>query len=120
LCIVKGILNKSQENLIGKNTCRKRNSRCYRFEQNLQTVSWNKEIKRGNKKIKFQRSTCAQYETPKQRWKTYGKPKIYSKLGMLKFRGHGHNQGRGQHGCHADDNKWTDDGHGGIRDFDAL
>jgi hypothetical protein len=47
----------------------KKNRRCYRFEQNFETVRWNKEIKRTAKKTKFQTSTCAKHETPKKKTK---------------------------------------------------
>jgi hypothetical protein len=58
------------------NPFQKKNRRYYRFEQNFETVSWNKEINRTAKKTKFQTRTCAQHETPKLKCKTYGKLKI--------------------------------------------
>jgi hypothetical protein len=51
---VKGILNKSPKNLVGKNRYTKKNRRCYQFEQNFETVRWNKEINRTTKKQSFQ------------------------------------------------------------------
>jgi hypothetical protein len=58
----------------------KKNRRCYRFEQNFETVRWNKEIKRTAKKTKFQTSTCAKQETPKKKCKKNAKPKIPKKI----------------------------------------
>jgi hypothetical protein len=75
----------------------KKNRQCYRFEQNFETVSWNKEIKRTARKTKFQTSTCAQHETPKLKCRTYGKSKIQKKInekirGFIWNHGHGHGQ----------------------------
>jgi hypothetical protein len=70
---------------------KKKNRRCYRFEQNFETVRWNKEIKRTAKKTKFQTSTCAKQETPKIKCKTYAKPKIPKQI-MKKVRNHGQGQ----------------------------
>jgi hypothetical protein len=58
----------------------KKNRQCYQFEQNFETVRWNKEIKRTAKKTKFQTSTCTKHETPKKKCKTYAKPKIPKKI----------------------------------------
>jgi hypothetical protein len=88
---VKGILNKKSKKLNWKKQMSKKNRRCYQFEQNFETVSWNKEIKITAKKTKFQISTCAQHETPKLKCKTYGKLKKNKKL-MIKFWNHGHDQ----------------------------
>jgi hypothetical protein len=64
----------------------KKNRQCYQFEQNFETVRWNKEIKRTAKKTKFQTSTCTKHETPKKKCKTYAKPKIPKKIMKKKNR----------------------------------
>jgi phosphorylcholine metabolism protein LicD len=74
-----------------KNRCKKKNRRSYLFEQNFETVHWNKEIKRLTKKTKFQTRTCTKHETPKKIRKTYAKPKIPKKNKNLKW-----SQGQGE------------------------
>jgi hypothetical protein len=64
------------------------------LKKNIKTVCWNKEIKKTAKKIEFQTSTSAKYETPKKKCKTYAKPKTPKKEMEKKWnQGHGECQG---------------------------